>query len=73
MLDKTIDDVAFAEENKEKRFIQVIEKSGDFYTLDNFDIYGVNAGVLVIGYSDGSFNHINLDAIQSFKYFITKE
>jgi hypothetical protein len=73
MLDRTIDDVEIINEVVEKRHLYIEYKDGTDEMMEDFDIYGANSGVLILGYADGSYNHINLDIIKSFKYFITKE
>jgi hypothetical protein len=72
VLDNTIEDVGFTEVNEIKN-LDIAYKDGSAEHIVDFDIYGVNSGVIIIGYANGSFMHINLDLVSSFLYSITKE
>ena len=72
MLDNTIEDVGFTEV-KEIKNLDIAYKDGTTEHIVDFDIYGVNSGVIILGYPNGSFMHINLDLVSSFLYSITKE
>lgn len=73
MLENTTTDVELTEESPSVKNLEIRYKDRSMEIVRDFDIYGVNSGVIIIGYSNGRFDHINLDQVATFSYYLTKE